>query len=112
MTTQVEVSESANICERLSRVPHLLQASLILLTLNVMVVLWFYFSPIVPAAAVSEPVLINQNRTSQTQKQSPFASVPVAKPRKAIKTPQRVEPVISVTPLYVPAFGSPAGNAN
>jgi hypothetical protein len=112
MATQVELSEGTNIRERLTRVPYLVHAALILLASNLAVIVWFYFSPVLPSSG--EPVLTNQNRSVQTQKQSPFAPLPAPKPRRAVKTPERIEPLLSddATRQYIPAFGSPAGNTN
>jgi hypothetical protein len=112
MTTHVELSEGTDIRERIARVPYLIHAALILLALNLAVVVWFYFSPVLPSA--DKHVLTNQNRSVQTYKQSPFAPLPAPKPRRAVKTPERIEPVLpdDATRQYIPAFGSPASNGN
>jgi hypothetical protein len=116
MTTHVELSEGTDIRERIARVPYLIHAALILLALNLAVVVWFYFwfyfSPVLPSA--DKQVLTKQNRSVQTYKQSPFAPLPAPKPRRAVKTPERIEPVLpdDATRQYIPAFGSPASNGN
>src|SRR5258705_7989627 len=105
MTPQVELSGGAGIRERITRVPYLIPAALILLTLNLAVLVWFYFSPLLPAA--DKPDLTKQNRSVQTRKESPFAPLPAPKPRRAVKTPERIEPVMpdDAARQYIPAFG-------
>jgi hypothetical protein len=109
MTTQADLSEGAAIPIRIAKIPYLIHAALILLVLNIVVLLWFYFSPLAPSSA--KPVVADQNNSVQTHKESPFGALAAPKPRRAVKTPQRIEPVVpDVSRQYVPAFGSPAGD--
>ena len=88
--TQNQYFDNSGFDEAIAPVPALIRAAVVLIVLNALVVLWFYFSPSTPAASTPQPEAQVYIQTSA--KPSPFAPVVTESPRKWVRRPPKAEP--------------------
>jgi|SRR6185369_10764885 len=85
-------------------IPNMIRAALILLVLNVLIALWFYFSPNIVYSQTPKPT--PQSYAPAVAKASPFQPVSVDKPRKGVRRPPKAEP------YFTEAVVVPSGSEN
>jgi hypothetical protein len=82
-------------------IPVVVRAAGIVLALNILIAIWFYFSPNLSTGTA--PKLEQQTYSVAAGKMSPFTPVAVQKTRKGVKLPPKAEPYFAEV---VPPSGS------
>ena len=88
--TQNQYFENSRFNEAIVPIPALIRAAVVLIALNALLVLWFYFSPGTPAANTPQPEA--QVYVQASAKPSPFAPVVTESARKWVRKPPKAEP--------------------